>query len=57
MAIGYSTDVGDLGAGDLEGFFEGWPSPPTTDQHLAILRGSYRTVIARDEVLERSSAS
>lgn len=49
MAIGYTTDLAGVGAEDLEGFFEGWPSPPTTDQHLAILHGSFRAVIARDE--------
>jgi len=32
----------------LEGFFEGWPSPPTRETHAAILRGSYRVVLAVD---------
>ncbi len=33
----------------LEGFFEGWPSPPTPETHVAIMRGSYRVVLALDE--------
>ncbi len=49
MAIGYSTDLGDLSIEDLEGFFEGWRSPPKPESRLALLHGSYRTVIARDE--------
>jgi len=33
----------------LEGFFEGWPSPPTPETHITIMRGSYRVVLALDE--------
>lgn len=32
----------------LQGFFVGWPSPPTPEQHVAILRGSDHVVLARD---------
>ena len=32
----------------LEGFFEGWPNPPSPEMHLQILRGSYRVVLAMD---------
>jgi GNAT superfamily N-acetyltransferase len=49
----YSTDVSDLAERDLHGFFVGWPSPPTPGQHLAVLRGSYRVVIARDAASHR----
>lgn len=45
--ISYSTDLRDLTEADLAGFFVGWPKPPTPAQHLAVLRGSYRVVIAR----------
>ncbi|NKE57742.1 GNAT family N-acetyltransferase [Lentzea sp. PSKA42] len=45
--ISYNTDVSDLAEGDLAGFFVGWPTPPSPAQHLAVLRGSYRVVIAR----------
>ncbi|MDX3661220.1 GNAT family N-acetyltransferase [Streptomyces sp. ID05-26A] len=45
--ISYSTDLSGLAEADLAGFFVGWPTPPTPAQHLAVLRGSYRAVIAR----------
>jgi GNAT superfamily N-acetyltransferase len=32
----------------LTGFFEGWPSPPSPERHLALLRGSSHVVLARD---------
>lgn len=45
--ITYATDVSDLTEDDLTGFFVGWPQPPSPAQHLAVLRGSYRVVVAR----------
>ena len=45
--ISYSTDVSGLTEDDLAGFFVGWPKPPSPAQHLAVLRGSYRVVLAR----------
>jgi ribosomal protein S18 acetylase RimI-like enzyme len=45
--ISYSTDPSGLNEADLTGFFVGWPKPPSPAQHLAVLRGSYRVVIAR----------
>ncbi|MFD4639957.1 GNAT family N-acetyltransferase [Lentzea sp. NPDC058436] len=50
--ISYSTDLSGLTEADLAGFFVDWPRPPSPAQHLAVLRGSYRVVIARsrDEV-------
>ncbi|KJK46900.1 acetyltransferase [Lentzea aerocolonigenes] len=49
IVISYTTDIGDLAVDDLAGFFVGWPKPPSAAQHLAVLRGSYRVVIARAE--------
>ncbi|MDX8028897.1 GNAT family N-acetyltransferase [Lentzea sp. BCCO 10_0856] len=51
--ISYRTDVSDLTEDKLAGFFVGWPTPPSPAQHLAVLRGSYRVVIALsdDEVV------
>jgi ribosomal protein S18 acetylase RimI-like enzyme len=47
--ISYTTDVSALTPEDLTGFFVGWPKPPSPAQHLAVLRGSYRVVIAVEE--------
>ncbi|RKN37223.1 GNAT family N-acetyltransferase [Streptomyces hoynatensis] len=33
----------------LTGFFADWPRAPTPAQHLAVLRGSHRAVLAVDE--------
>ncbi|MHA6765261.1 GNAT family N-acetyltransferase [Streptacidiphilus sp. PAMC 29251] len=49
----YSTDLTGLSESDLDGFFVGWPSPPTRTQHLAALRGSYRAVVARESASGR----
>jgi len=47
--ISYGTNLSGLTEEHLNGgFFVGWPSPPTQAQHLAVLRGSYRAVIARE---------
>jgi len=47
--IVYSTDISGLTENQLDGgFFVGWPSPPTRTQHLGVLLGSYRVVLARD---------
>ena len=44
----YTSDVSGLSAIDLEGFFVGWPSRPSPERHLEILRGSDRVVLARE---------
>ena len=44
----YTTDVAELTPADLEGFFVGWPSPPSPERHLEILRGSDHVVLARE---------
>jgi GNAT superfamily N-acetyltransferase len=51
--ISYRTDPRGLTENDLAGFFVGWPTPPSPAQHLAVLRGSYRVVIAlsQDDVI------
>jgi ribosomal protein S18 acetylase RimI-like enzyme len=46
--IEYVTDVDGIEPRHLQGFFVGWPKPPSPEQHLAILRGSSHAVLARD---------
>ncbi|GAA4897098.1 acetyltransferase (GNAT) family protein [Stackebrandtia albiflava] len=46
--IEYTEDVMTLDEGALTGFFVGWPSAPSPAQHLAVLRGSHRAVLAVD---------
>lgn len=45
----YSHDMSELDPAMLGGFFAGWPRPATPGQHLAVLRGAYRAVVAIDE--------
>lgn len=47
--IVYDTSLEGVGPDDLEGFFVGWPSPPSPEQHLALLRGSEHVVLAQEE--------
>jgi ribosomal protein S18 acetylase RimI-like enzyme len=49
VAIDYTTSLAGVAPDDLEGFFEGWPSPPSTAEHLEILHGSDHVVLARAE--------
>jgi ribosomal protein S18 acetylase RimI-like enzyme len=46
--VRYATDLAGIEARHLHGFFEGWPSPPEPDRHLAALRAAYRVVVALD---------
>ena len=47
--IRYLNTADGIRPDQLEGFFEGWPSPPTPETHVAIMSGSYRVVLALDE--------
>ena len=46
--VEYLTSAEGLSPGQLAGFFEGWPSPPTPERHLALLLGSSFVVLAQD---------
>jgi ribosomal protein S18 acetylase RimI-like enzyme len=46
--IEYVTGTDAVEPGQLRGFFVGWPSPPSPERHLEILRGSSHVVVARD---------
>ncbi len=48
MPIEYTASLDGVAPEHLDGFFEGWPSPPSPGAHLEILRGSYRVVLARE---------
>ncbi len=50
--IRYQNSAEGIRPDQLEGFFEGWPSPPSPDTHIAILRGSYRVVLAVDDEID-----
>ena len=46
--IDYTDRLEGIQPAQLEGFFVGWPSPPSPERHLEILRGSAAVVLARD---------
>ncbi|MCS7476490.1 GNAT family N-acetyltransferase [Umezawaea endophytica] len=46
--IDFRASVEGLRPDQLDGFFVGWPSPPSPEQHLALLRGSAHAVVAMD---------
>lgn len=46
--IEYVTSLDGIDRDDLQGFFVDWPRPPSPETHLALLRASERSVLARD---------
>ena len=51
--IDYTDDLTSVREDMLRGFFVGWPQAPSARQHLAVLRGSYRSVVAIEETDHR----
>lgn len=47
--IRYTDHTHTLCAEQLEGFFEGWPNPPTQATHLRLLQASDLAVVAIDD--------
>jgi ribosomal protein S18 acetylase RimI-like enzyme len=47
--ITYTDSIQGLTAEHLQGFFVGWPNPPSPATHLRILAGSAAVVLARDD--------
>jgi ribosomal protein S18 acetylase RimI-like enzyme len=45
----YLTDLKEIEATQLTGFFVGWPNPPTEETFLKLLNGSYRVILALDK--------
>ncbi len=48
MVITYSDTLDNIRANNLQGFFVGWPNPPSPITHLHILQGSDAVVLAQD---------
>ena len=46
--ISYQETLDGITPEGLTGFFQGWPTPPSAEQHLRILNGSEAIVIAVD---------
>ena len=51
--IYYTDNLAPVREDMLHGFFAGWPRRPSARQHLAVLRASYRSVVAIDDAHER----
>ena len=49
----YTDDLASVREDMLQGFFVGWTRRPSAGQHLAVLRGSYRSVVAIDDAKRR----
>lgn len=47
--IDYRTTLDGITPAMLEGFFAGWPNPPTPETHLRMLAGSHAVVLAFDD--------
>jgi ribosomal protein S18 acetylase RimI-like enzyme len=47
--IQYQTSLENIRANQLEGFFVGWPNPPTPETHLEILKRAAHVVLALDD--------
>ena len=45
----YTDSLDNITPDDLQGFFVGWPQPPSPAAHLRILQGSYAAVLALNE--------
>ena len=46
--IEYAGELTGVEPQHLDGFFVGWPSPPSPERHLEVLRRSSHVVVARD---------
>ena len=49
MSITYQETTDGIGPSELQGFFVGWPSRPSPEDHIAILEGSDLLVLAISE--------
>jgi ribosomal protein S18 acetylase RimI-like enzyme len=47
--ITYTTSTVGLRPDQLQGFFEGWPQPPSPEAHVRLLQHAANVVLAHDE--------
>jgi hypothetical protein len=47
--ISYTDSVAGITADKLQGFFVGWPNPPSPETHLKLLANSNYIVLAVDD--------
>jgi len=47
--VAYTDELTGITTAHLQGFFVGWPTPPSPQTHLALLHGSSYAVLARVE--------
>jgi ribosomal protein S18 acetylase RimI-like enzyme len=47
--IVYQDTLGSIGPDDLRDFFVGWPRPPSSEKHAAVLANSNHIVLAIDD--------
>ena len=45
----YTHSTDDISSEALRGFFEGWPSPPSPQMHLQILKNSEEVILAIEQ--------
>ena len=51
--IRYTDSIDGIGPSMLEGFFDGWPNPPSPETHLKVLANSFAVVLAVDDATEK----
>ncbi len=47
--MNYSTDIEILDTLNVDGFFVGWPNPPSQETFIKILKGSFKAVLAHED--------
>lgn len=47
--VTYTDRLDGITADMLQGFFEGWPNPPSQETHLRLLNGSSEVILAKDD--------
>ncbi len=50
--IKYTSSTEDINPENLNGFFVGWPNPPSTQTFLKILKQSHEVVLAVDDATD-----